>query len=267
MSSCFAETVSMYRRSARLASKTVESDFVNQKIKSESRDDVVSAKKRRSSQREADVLASKKLSKSKKHDSENVVQVKAEDNRLSVSNDLPKNMSSVVKTEGQTSAQKITKDGKYIGAHVSISGGLNLAVERALEIGAKSFAMFLRSQRQWTSKPLEQKTADIFQSACEKHGFIPDVILPHGIYLMNCGSPDHETLTKSRQVLVDELMRCEMLGLTLYNFHPGSTCGNISVDECLNRIAESINLAHQQTKYVVTVLENMSCQGNTVRIY
>ena len=175
---------------------------------------------------------------------------------------------SQVKSEEQLDelASKVTKEGKYIGAHVSISGGLYLAVERALEIGAKSFAMFLRSQRQWTAKPLKPEDAELFQTTCKKYDFSPDVILPHGIYLMNCGSPDSETLDKSRQVLVDELQRCEMLGLTLYNFHPGSTCGKISVEECLDKIAESINLAHEQTRNVVTVLENMSCQGNTVRI-
>lgn len=81
---------------------------------------------------------------------------------------------------------------------------------------------------------------------------------------MNCGSPDEETLSKSRVTLVDELKRCERLGLSLYNFHPGSTCGKITVEESIARIAESINQAHQETKYVVTVLENMSCQGNTI---
>ena len=154
---------------------------------------------------------------------------------------------------------------KYIGAHVSISGGLHLACRRALEIGAKSFALFLRSQRQWVAKPLSEEQAQVFRDACQSSGFSPKVIIPHGIYLMNCGSPDEEILRKSREVLVDELQRCEMLGLTLYNFHPGSTCGKIPVEDCLDRIADSINLAHKKTKYVMTVLENMSCQGNTVR--
>lgn len=81
---------------------------------------------------------------------------------------------------------------------------------------------------------------------------------------MNCGSPEEETLAKSRETLVEELKRCEKLDLTLYNFHPGSTCGKITVEECIDRIAESINGAHLQTNHVVTVLENMSCQGNTV---
>ena len=160
--------------------------------------------------------------------------------------------------------QSLFNQEKLVGAHVSIAGGLHNAVAEALAIGAKAFGLFLRSQRQWNSKPLEDKAADLFKEACAKANFSPHSILPHGIYLMNCGSPDEETLSKSRSTLVDELQRCEKLGLCLYNFHPGSTCGKITVEESIDRIAESINLAHKETKYVVTVLENMSCQGNTV---
>ena len=160
--------------------------------------------------------------------------------------------------------QSLFNQEKLVGAHVSIAGGLHNAVAEALAIGAQAFGLFLRSQRQWNSKPLEDKAADLFKEACAKANFSPHSILPHGIYLMNCGSPDEETLSKSRSTLVDELQRCEKLGLCLYNFHPGSTCGKITVEESIDRIAESINLAHKKTKYVVTVLENMSCQGNTV---
>ena len=151
-----------------------------------------------------------------------------------------------------------------VGAHVSIAGGLYKAVHEAMEIGARSFGMFLRSQRKWESKPLEDKDATRFREACESTGYKANSILPHGIYLMNCGSPSEEILSKSRDVLVDELQRCETLGIALYNFHPGSTCGKITVEECLDRIAESINLAHSKTKFVTTLVENMSCQGHTV---
>ena len=91
----------------------------------------------------------------------------------------------------------------------------------AVATGAKAFALFLRSQRQWAAKPLEDKPAEKFRQACLEHNFSPHVILPHGSYLMNCGSPNAETLRKSREALADELNRCEKLGLTRYNFHPG----------------------------------------------
>jgi len=176
-----------------------------------------------------------------------------------------------VKTEQDNSTviasgnlQQPMLQGKLVGAHDSISGGIQNAVSEALKIGAKAFGLFLRSQRQWKSKPLEDKAAELFKQACERGGFSARAILPHGIYLMNCGSPEEETLAKSRETLVEELKRCEKLGLALYNFHPGSTCGKITVEECIDRIAQSINEAHLQTNHVVTVLENMSCQGNTV---
>lgn len=168
-----------------------------------------------------------------------------------------------IKTEVEIDAAGIATE-KFVGAHVSISGGIHKAVTEALAIGAKSFALFLRSQRQWNSKPLDDNAAILFRDACEKAGFAANTILPHGIYLMNCGSPNEETLSKSRNTLIEELQRCEKLGLCLYNFHPGSTCGEISIAECLDRIAESINQAHRKTKFVITVIENMSCQGNTV---
>ncbi|XP_060076687.1 probable endonuclease 4 [Ylistrum balloti] len=156
------------------------------------------------------------------------------------------------------------KCAKRVGAHVSIAGGLYNAVDAAVFHGAKAFGLFLKSQRQWNSKPLLDKDAEKFRNAYQEAGFSPGDILPHGSYLMNCGSSNPETLQKSRDTLVDELQRCEKLGLTLYNFHPGSSCGNITTDQSLALIAESINMAHTKTKFVITVIENMSCQGSTV---
>jgi len=155
---------------------------------------------------------------------------------------------------------------KKVGVHVSISGGLHNSVQNALNLGAKAFGLFLRNQRQWATKPLNDVDAEKFQQAFQDAGYSPNNILPHGSYLMNCASPDTETLSKSREALIDELKRCERLGLTLYNFHPGSTCGKITVNEGIQRIAESINRGHEETEYVITLIENMCCQGNTVGI-
>ena len=106
---------------------------------------------------------------------------------------------------------------------------------------------------------------DAFTRACVQHGFEGGrAILPHGSYLLNLGSPDESTLAKSRDALVEEMTRCERLGIGLYNFHPGSTCGKISIDECIRRIAESLNLALSKTRRVVAVIENMSGQGHTI---
>ncbi|XP_041096131.1 probable endonuclease 4 isoform X3 [Polyodon spathula] len=143
-------------------------------------------------------------------------------------------------------------------------GGLWNAVRDSVTIGGCVFGMFLGSQRSWKSRPLDEKAVAQFRQACSQHGFTPDRILPHGSYLLNCGSPKPDVYEKSRAMLIDELKRCEQLGLTMFNFHPGSTLHDITVEECLDRIADSINHAHQHTTGVTTVIENMSCQGNTV---
>lgn len=153
---------------------------------------------------------------------------------------------------------------KYIGAHVTISGGIWKSVEACLAMGGHSFALFLGSQRSWRRPSLDLSAAAKFQELCLRHGFHPTHILPHGSYLMNCGSPKEDVFEKSQALLVEELERCRALGLSMYNFHPGSSLGAISTEDCVVRISQAINHAHQQTPAVVTVLENMSGQGSTV---
>ena len=102
---------------------------------------------------------------------------------------------------------------KYIGAHVSAAGGVELAVERAVEIGANAFALFTKNQRQWHAPALTEKTITAFRRACEKAGFLPEQILPHDSYLINLGHPEPEALIKSQDAFVDEMKRCEQLGL------------------------------------------------------
>ncbi|XP_051795939.1 probable endonuclease 4 isoform X2 [Acanthochromis polyacanthus] len=153
---------------------------------------------------------------------------------------------------------------KYIGAHVGIQGGIWKAVEACTEMGGSSFALFLGSQRSWKRPALDQTAAERFREECSLQGFNPAHIVPHGSYLMNCGSPKEDVFEKSQALLVDELSRCSLLGLNLYNFHPGSSLGTITTEQCVEKIAGAINHAHQQTPAVVTVLENMSGQGSTV---
>ncbi|XP_063796605.1 probable endonuclease 4 isoform X3 [Pseudophryne corroboree] len=153
---------------------------------------------------------------------------------------------------------------KYVGAHLSIQGGLWKAVEEAKHIRAKAFGLFLGSQRTWNSKTLEEEAAERFRKTCSELGFEPCYILPHSPYLMNLGSPRPDVFQKSRAMLVKELNRCHQLGLTLYNIHPGSHVGAMPVNECLELIADGINNAHLQVPGVTVVLENMSCQGSTI---
>ena len=154
--------------------------------------------------------------------------------------------------------------GKWIGAHVSTAGGVENAPLNAQRIGAKAFALFTKNQRRWQSPPLSEKSITAFRRNCELTGFTPAQILPHDSYLINLGHPDTDGLEKSRQAFFDEMDRCEKLGLRYLNFHPGSHLGKISLDACLARIAESINMALEHTQTVTAVIENTAGQGNNV---
>ncbi len=153
---------------------------------------------------------------------------------------------------------------KYVGAHVSASGGVENAPLNAHNIGAKAFALFTKNQRQWFSSPLTEKSIDLFKEYCEKYGYGEGQILPHDSYLINLGNPDPEKLKKSRSAFLDEMHRCELLGIDRLNFHPGSHLKQIPEEECLDIIAESINIALDKTKGVIAVIENTAGQGTNL---
>jgi deoxyribonuclease IV len=153
---------------------------------------------------------------------------------------------------------------KYVGPHVSASGGVENAPVNAHEIGAKAFAFFTKNQRQWFSPPLSVSSIKKFRENCEKYNFKPFQILPHDSYLINLGNYDKEALLKSRTAFVDEMERCSQLGLDRLNFHPGSHLNQISEEECLKLIAESVNIALDETKGVIAVLENTAGQGTNL---
>ena len=153
---------------------------------------------------------------------------------------------------------------KYIGAHVCISGGVENAPLNAHELGATAFALFTKNQRQWTAAPLSPKSIEAFGGNCRTDHYQPAQILPHDSYLINLGHPDEEGLRKSRAAFLDEMRRCEQLGLDRLNFHPGSHLGQITIEECLRRVAESINLTLAATRGVTAVIENTAGQGSNV---
>jgi deoxyribonuclease-4 len=153
---------------------------------------------------------------------------------------------------------------KYVGAHISASGGVENAPVNAHKIGAGAFAFFTKNQRQWFASPYTELNIDLFRSRCEELGFSPDYILPHSSYLINLGNPGEEEVNKSRAAFNDEMKRCEQLGLNRLNFHPGSHLNKISIDACLDRIAESINLSLEKTSGVIAVIENTAGQGTNL---
>ncbi len=153
---------------------------------------------------------------------------------------------------------------KFVGAHVSTAGGVDKAPGNAETIGARAFALFTRNQRQWTAKPLSADEIRDFRDNCRKSEYTPAQILAHDSYLINLGHPEREALLKSRTAFIAEMRRCEALGITLLNFHPGSHLRISSENDCLDRIAESIDIALAETKGVTAVIENTAGQGSNL---
>lgn len=166
---------------------------------------------------------------------------------------------------------------KFVGAHTSASGGVFNAAINAKAIGAKAFALFTKNQKRWDAKPLDAKTIDKFKKALDDAGILPKHVLPHDSYLINLGHPEEEKLEKSRDAFIDELERCDQLGLDRLNFHPGSHLVKLSAKEkkdeayvaevenrCLDVIAESINIALDKTQNVKAVIENTAGQGTNL---
>jgi len=153
---------------------------------------------------------------------------------------------------------------KYVGAHVSASGGVENAVLNAAQIGANGFALFTKNQRQWVAKPISEKSINKFKVLLQEHGFNDDSVLPHDSYLINLGHPEIEKREKSYNAFVDEIRRVEQLGLKYLNFHPGSHLKKISEVECLDLISENLNRAIKDTEYAVLVLETTAGQGSNL---
>ncbi|KAI2638031.1 AP endonuclease [Xylaria nigripes] len=152
----------------------------------------------------------------------------------------------------------------YIGAHVSSAGGVQNSTKNAVHIGANAFALFLKSQFKWKNPPITPDACDGFRNLSKEHKFeVHRHCLPHGSYLVNLAQAETEKADQAYDAFLDDLQRCESLGILLYNFHPGSTNGDIR-EAAIKRIAAQLNKAHKATSTVVTVLENMAGQGNVV---
>lgn len=170
-----------------------------------------------------------------------------------------------IRLETESPAEKlIPKAGRYVGAHVSGAGGLYNSFAYSQKIGGRAMALFLKNQRKWEAPKLSQKDIEVFVTTQKLHNFDSEKILPHGSYLINLGNPDEEKRKKSYISFIDDLKRCDELGIVLYNLHPGSTVGLCSVKDSIKYISNAINEAHKEVKNVCVVLETMAGQGNTV---
>ena len=153
---------------------------------------------------------------------------------------------------------------KFVGAHTSAAGGVFNAVKNAEAIGAKAFALFTKNQRQWVAKPYDSEVIDKFKKALDESGILPKHVLPHDSYLINLGHPEDEKREKSMNAFLDEVQRCELLGLDRINFHPGSHLKKIDEDVCLDRIADAMNATLDKTSGVSLVMENTAGQGSNL---
>lgn len=153
---------------------------------------------------------------------------------------------------------------KRIGAHVSASGGVANAPLNAQKIGADAFALFVKNQRQWSAKPLENAEIESFKQNLKTANISTEHILAHDSYLINLGHPDPQNREKSLNAFMDEIERCEILGVKLLNFHPGSHLKLISESQCLENIAECLNKAIANSQNVKLVIENTAGQGSNL---
>ncbi|SOV81268.1 apurinic/apyrimidinic endonuclease Apn1, putative [Plasmodium sp. gorilla clade G3] len=152
----------------------------------------------------------------------------------------------------------------YLGAHISASGGVQNAPINSFNISGLAFALFLKNQRKWESAALTNENIKQFEENCKKYNFDKNFILPHGSYLINLANPDKEKRDKSYMSFLDDIKRCEQLNIKLYNFHPGSTVGQCTIEEGIKNVADCINKVHKETNNVIIVLENSAGQKNSV---
>lgn len=153
---------------------------------------------------------------------------------------------------------------KYIGAHVSASGGVENAPLNAAKIGANAFALFVKNQRQWEAKPLTAENIEKFKTNLKAVDIEPRHVLPHNSYLINLGHFDKAQREKSVTAFLDEIRRVEALGLETINFHPGSHLREIGEEECLENISQSVNFLLRNSSGVKLVIENTAGQGSNV---
>ena len=151
----------------------------------------------------------------------------------------------------------------YLGAHMSISGGVATAVERAVSIGCTTFQLFVKNNNRWKGTPLSESDAATYKELVSKARMRS--VVAHGTFLVNLCASNKSFLKNSRATFKDELDRCEKLGVEFLNFHPGAHMGE-GEQQGIDLIAESLNLIHSETHgyKVKTVLETTAGQGTNL---
>ncbi|OJD12937.1 hypothetical protein AJ78_06543 [Emergomyces pasteurianus Ep9510] len=169
-----------------------------------------------------------------------------------------------VNTEMKPLAPRTANLRMFVGAHISAAKGVQNAVTNSVHIGGNAFALFLKSQRKWDNPPLQSEHRDQFRQLCSQHNYDSSKhVLPHGSYLVNLAQEDPTKAKQAYDSFLDDLKRCEELGITLYNFHPGAT-NQTTLESSLSRLAKALVSALKATTTVVPVLETMCGHGTTI---
>ncbi|MDD3643580.1 MAG: deoxyribonuclease IV [Candidatus Krumholzibacteria bacterium] len=149
-----------------------------------------------------------------------------------------------------------------LGAHMSISGGVHMALRRARSIGCNAVQLFVKSSNQWRAKPLSEEEISLFRE--ESALFQPGFVIAHSSYLLNIASPDPGLRGKSEQALRTEMERCAVLGIPSLVLHPGSHRGE-GLDGGIARIAASLDRLFAATQGGVSILlETTAGTGNII---
>jgi deoxyribonuclease-4 len=150
-----------------------------------------------------------------------------------------------------------------IGAHTSIAGGIHNAIYSGAQIGCDVVQIFSKNQLQWKGKKISQENADQFRVAIDKTGVYPMTV--HDSYLINLASPDPETYRKSFSAFIDELKRCEFLGIPYLVMHPGSHMGRGEVAGII-AISEALRNSYTEAdcQKTVILLETTAGQGTNL---
>jgi deoxyribonuclease IV len=136
----------------------------------------------------------------------------------------------------------MTHKGPLLGAHMSIAGGVDNAVLQGKEVGCDTVQLFTKSSRQWVSKPLGKDEIARFHRAKKETGL--NTVVAHDSYLYNFAAPDDVLRKKSVAGLIDEMERCEALGVMYLIAHPGAHVGT-GEEAGIQTIAKSIDEMHR----------------------
>ncbi|MEM2856920.1 MAG: deoxyribonuclease IV [Candidatus Nitrosocaldaceae archaeon] len=149
-----------------------------------------------------------------------------------------------------------------IGFHVSIAGSIDRAVDNALALNCTAFQIFTRNPRGWKSKPLDEVEVNRFKEKLLKSKIDVNDICAHMPYLPNLASPKEDQYNKSLQILIDEVKRCDTLGIRYLVVHLGSHLGS-GIENGMKRLVDACLKARDLSKTII-LLENMAGQKNSI---